>query len=119
MILLVAYLLSVIANSPELEGSRQLLIFHLEVNRATRYPGGHCRTQHHWRHGRRGLVKIIATLTVHLAERFTNCSSSLDILEGGTSSPEPEEDTADRDGCDGDVTTLTPRKSSLLIQALI
>nr|CAD7449602.1 unnamed protein product [Timema bartmani] len=35
LMLLAAYLLSVIANSPELEGARQLLIFHLELELVT------------------------------------------------------------------------------------
>nr|CAD7425072.1 unnamed protein product [Timema monikensis] len=49
----------------------------------------------------------------------TNCSPSLDILEEGTSAPEPKEDTADHDGWDVGVTASTPKESSLLIQVFI
>nr|CAD7432575.1 unnamed protein product [Timema monikensis] len=42
--------------------------------------------------------------------------SSLDILDGGTSAPEPEEDTADRNGWVVGLTASTPRESSLLLQ---
>nr|CAD7199316.1 unnamed protein product [Timema douglasi] len=52
-----------------------------------------------------------------VADKFG--SSSLDILEAGTSAPEPEEDTADRGGWDVGVTASTPRESYLLIQVVI
>nr|CAD7571566.1 unnamed protein product [Timema californicum] len=45
-----------------------------------------------------------------------DCSSSLGILEGGTSAPAPKEDTAGRDGWVMGVTASTPRESCLMMQ---